>query len=281
MITISVPAKLIIHGEHSVVYGKPALSAAIDKRITINLIQKDKKIEISAKSNIPIGIGLGSSAALSAASAAVLSQTFNLDLSLDQINDLAYDFEREFHGNPSGADNTIVTFGGFLWFRKEAEYLKLTKIINPKEFKLIPEFVLINTGKPTETTAEMVAQVKKLYNRRPKHTQKILNDQETQTQKCREALKNNRPRLLKESFRLGQRNLAKLGVVSDKTKMLIYAIELLGGVAKISGAGGKKENSGILIVYHKNPDTIYKFAKQKKLNCLKTKLGQPGLIIKN
>jgi len=277
---ISAPAKIIIHGEHSVVYNKPALLAALDKRLTASIKLNNKNLSLTAKSDIPIGVGLGSSAALSVVSAAVIDKTFNLNLSKEQINEIAYDLERQFHGSPSGADNTVSTYGGFLWFRKELEYLKLIKLIDPKELKLIPEFVFINTGKPVETTLQMVAQVRKLYNRRPKYTQKILNDQEIQTKKCLTALKTNKPALLKESIRLGQRNLEKLGVVSDKTKMLIRALEMLGASAKISGAGGKLKNSGLLIVYHKNPDIIYQFAKQQRLNCIKAKLGQPGLTIK-
>lgn len=279
---ISAPAKIIIHGEHSVVYGKPALLAAIDRKITVSLQQKKDKLIISAASNIPIGIGLGSSATLSVVSAASFSQAFNLNLTKTQINDLAYHFEHQFHANPSGADNTISTYGGFLWFRKEAEYLKLFKIINPKNLKLIPHFVLINTGTPQETTADMVNKVRRLFNRRPKFTQKILNDQEIQTKKCLHALKENKPLLLKESFHLGQKNLERLNVVSDKTKMLIRALEMLGASAKISGAGGFKTNSGIVIAYHKNPKIIYDFTKQRDLPVIKTKLAQPGLtILKN
>jgi len=294
MITITTPAKIIIHGEHSVVYGKPALLAAIDKKITITLktITTDNKppsstttpslfqIQLTAKSDIPIGIGLGSSAALSVSTSAVLNKAFNLNLSKSQINDIAYLLEKNYHQDPSGADNTTSTYGGFLWYQKIADYLKLFKTIDPKSLKLIPQFVIINTGTPAESTAQMVFSVKKLKNNRPKYTQKILNDQEIQTKKCLHALKIGNPNLLSQSIYLGQKNLEKLGVVSDKTKMLVKAIELLGGAAKISGAGGKKTNSGILLAYHKNPDLIYDFVKTQKLKTIKTTLATPGLTIK-
>src|SRR3989344_3174282 len=46
-ITVSAPGKIHFLGEHVVVYGKPALLAAIDKRCTVSISQrKDKRIEI-------------------------------------------------------------------------------------------------------------------------------------------------------------------------------------------------------------------------------------------
>src|SRR5947207_70509 len=49
-IKVSAPGKIHLLGEHSVVYGKPAILAAIDKRCFVELTpRKDKKIEIISK----------------------------------------------------------------------------------------------------------------------------------------------------------------------------------------------------------------------------------------
>jgi len=46
MITIFVPAKIHLLGEHAVVYGKPALLAAINKRISVQIVpSKIKSIQ--------------------------------------------------------------------------------------------------------------------------------------------------------------------------------------------------------------------------------------------
>lgn len=50
MVTVSAPGKVILFGEHAVVYGKPSLAGAIDKRIYVNLEIRDDDV-ISIKSN--------------------------------------------------------------------------------------------------------------------------------------------------------------------------------------------------------------------------------------
>jgi len=36
----------------------------------------------------------------------------------EEINDVAYEGEKGYHGTPSGIDNTASTFGGLIWFEK-------------------------------------------------------------------------------------------------------------------------------------------------------------------
>lgn len=49
MVAVSAPGKVILFGEHAVVYGKPSLVSAIDKRIYVNLeVRGDNKITINS-----------------------------------------------------------------------------------------------------------------------------------------------------------------------------------------------------------------------------------------
>ena len=83
--------------------------------------------------------------------------------------------------------------------------------------------------------------------------------------------------ILIECIRFGEENLEKLGVVGDKARFLIRAIEKLGGAAKITGAGGFQEGSGMLVVYHKDIEQILTYAKQKKLEAMNIKIGEEGV----
>jgi mevalonate kinase len=101
------------------------------------------------RSAIPIGSGLGSSASISVCLATALlvmgehiprphhersqkqrtaeETQDNVDGEvLKTINGWAYLGEKCIHGNPSGVDNTVATFGGGVVFRKERRERKLS-----------------------------------------------------------------------------------------------------------------------------------------------------------
>ncbi|MCX6732426.1 MAG: hypothetical protein NTV98_02705 [Candidatus Roizmanbacteria bacterium] len=195
-IRYSAPGKAILSGEHAVVYGKPALVCAIDKRLSITFTNSDKTIyqdaifpileksvvdflkskkqEIkkvtytySVESSIPIGRGLGSSAAYCACISAGLLELFSgREWGKDEINICAYQMEKYFHKNSSGVDTSTSIMGGLLYYRKEFEFLKTISSLAikiPEVF--IKSLILLDTGKPLETTGEMVQSVGILFNK--------------------------------------------------------------------------------------------------------------------
>ena len=277
MITVSVPGKIHLMGEHAVVYGKPALLSAINRRMRVS-IEKSKKMEIfttesptcvfyalekvkeylkldllspmriSIDSDIPAGFHLGSSAATAvgviAALIYFLKKTWNPTL----INAIAYEVEKKQHGNPSGGDNTTVAFGGLVWFRKEMEFLKSMQqldIVIPSAFN---HFYLIDTGRPKETTGEMVAFVKT-----QKNLQAFLDANEIQTKNILVGIKEKNEGELLDAIQQGEKTLETIGVVSKKVIPIIRSIEKAGGAAKILGGGGRKEGIGYLLCYSHNP----------------------------
>lgn len=281
MVTVSVPGKIHLMGEHAVVYGKPALLSAINRRLTVTVtggfqkqngyvadilrivknhfgFKKLPGITLSITSEIPSGYHLGSSAAVAvgvvAATSYFLKKVWNPQL----FNQLAYEAEKIQHGNPSGADNTVVTMGGLIWYRKELEFLKS---IWQLPFKLpahLNHFSLIDTGKPKEGTGEMVAFVAKRNH--PKadqplagNMQRFFDANETETKRIAVAIKEGDEKLLIDAMRKGQRSLEGMGVVSKKVIPVIRAIEKSGGVAKILGGGGRTNGVGYLLCYAKKP----------------------------
>ena len=289
MIKISAPGKIHLLGEHSVVYGKPAILAAIDLRVYVTIqantdhtsevdlkmrqviepiIKKYLKLktlpsyQIQIESQLPIGSGLGSSAAISASYIAALLSFLKVKWNLNLINEMTFEAEKVFHGNPSGGDNSTVVNGGLIMFKKGQEPAPLTSKIK--------RFILIPSGKPVESTKQMIKIAK------PK-IHSILNNQEFLTKQLVLALKDGNEKLLVTVIKKGERNLESIGVVSPFAKSIIREIEKLGGAAKISGAGGVKQGSGMLLTYHKNPKKILNYAKQNNLEAFIIKLGEEGL----
>lgn len=278
-IKISCPGKIILMGEHAVVYGRPALVAAVDKRMTM-IIQTDGKITVSKiRSEIPLGIGMGSSAALSviqAASKFALSGKTDLNRNLlAKINQLAIDYEKSYHVNSSGVDPTICTYGGVLWYKKT----KKGKIFKKLNLKRFPRFVLINTGRPLETTGQMVAMVREKRKKEKKKIDGLLDTIEQQTKLFLLALEKRNDELLKNTIQNCQICLEDLGVVSPLAQEIIRKIEKIGGAAKICGGGGIKKGTGILLCYHQNPEKILKLGHDLGLEAFKVKFGVKGLTI--
>lgn len=311
-IRVSAPGKLILLGEHAVVYGKPAIIASVAKRCFITLTpHNDKRIEIlsenhdqpldypafiisqtldyfnkkapsgftlSINSEIPIGAGMGSSAALAVSIAAAVSLFLGEKLDKEKINNIAYLVEQKKHGNPSGADNSACCHGGLLWFRKETPDLK---IISHLPFNIPGEitknFLTIFTGTPKESTKEMVSIVGKLTKKRPKFTQSIFDSQESLTRELLTALKNGKEEIIKNCILQGEKNLELLGVVPPFAKSFIKKIEKKGGAAKICGAGGKTKGAGILLAYHTNTKIIKKLAQSQKFDCSPVSFSTEGV----
>ena len=74
-------------------------------------------------STIPVGAGLGSSAAFAVAISASLCRFYGHPE--DHIAKWAFIVEQIIHGNPSGIDDAVVYHGGLVVFKKEQEMVQL------------------------------------------------------------------------------------------------------------------------------------------------------------
>ena len=116
------------------------------KKMNINASKSGLKIILEG--NLYCASGIGASAASCVAIARALSDYFDMNLSDDEINDIAYEGEMGYHGTPSGVDNTASTFGGLIWFQKgENNTIEKISMRNPVEI------VIGNTGKVANTVA--------------------------------------------------------------------------------------------------------------------------------
>jgi mevalonate kinase len=176
----SAKTKLILFGEHSAVYGYPAIGLSLPWEVTvsitpaeqmqwkideldskhkskldelINVIPKifpelsvSSPIEINIESDAPIGIGVGSSAALCVALTKCLISHLNLEKrkyrpeeeKRHTIWQYAHKLEKIFHDTPSGIDTGISTFENLCYFeRKNGMDLPICVQMGPTKLSLI------------------------------------------------------------------------------------------------------------------------------------------------
>ncbi len=304
-------------GEHAVVYGKPAVLAAVSQRMYVtvcsrqfavdskkeNFLKELRKkdaflnaiceivknkyqtklpdVSFSVSSTIPSGSGMGSSAAFAASVVGVLTLLLKKPWDVGTINELTFVAEKHQHGNPSGGDNSVVCFGGLLWFRREFEFLKTFWLLPMKIPQSFSPIVLVDTGKPEESTGSMVKTVASSFELRASKSrkQRILEEIEEETKQVVLGIHDEDEDRFLTAIKKGEGLLEGLGVVCQKTKEFIRAIEKKGGVGKISGAGGIKAGSGIVLCMHKNPQEIKDIAKQFGFPLFSTLLGQPGVRV--
>ncbi|HSM31516.1 MAG TPA: hydroxymethylglutaryl-CoA reductase, degradative [Woeseiaceae bacterium] len=151
----SAAGKVILLGEHAVVYGKHALALPIPGAVSASVKEAAKLVlevpdwglsrEISPEANgvdaavrrilenlglgrqgfairvrsaLPRAMGLGSSAAFAVAIVRAFDRLLDLSLGDERVNEIAFDCEKLAHGNPSGVDNTLATFARPMLFRR-------------------------------------------------------------------------------------------------------------------------------------------------------------------
>jgi hydroxymethylglutaryl-CoA reductase len=148
--------KIILLGEHSVVYGRHAIAtpigltiqaeathqehgtelviarwdkdaaydpigAGLAEQVTALIAERlglaGKGMRVDVFPHVPRASGLGASAALAVAIIRAIADRFGLDISDTAVSSLAFECERIVHGTPSGIDNTVATFGRSILFR--------------------------------------------------------------------------------------------------------------------------------------------------------------------
>lgn len=295
-VVASAPAKVILFGEHFVVYGTPAIALAIDKRAyvraenrsdqrlyirslnlhsaayfedgTFKIEKGDAKearpkfepiklavekilkkhgdnvgVNIEIDSSIPIGAGLGSSAAVIAAAAAAVGELLNIKLTKENLFHITCEGEKVVHGTPSGIDSAISVFGGTLLFRTD-------KGFNPLDYVMNIPIVVGDTGveRPTRVQVEKMREIREKY---PKVVEPIMLAAGEIVVTAIEAFKKNDLNTLGRLMNINQGLLAGLGVSDESLERLINAARKAGALgAKLTGAGG----GGCMIALARNED---------------------------
>lgn len=304
-VKVNAPGKLILSGEHAIVYGKPALAMAVNRyatasatpqllplvsfdlsdlayehdlpltalnrlkgRIKYNyqrfisgefkirdVLQKPVElaqfafslfleslnlkltqgIRIRLQSDIPIGCGMGSSAATILSIVHAIAHHLKVELTSDIFFRLALEAENMQHGYSSGLDLQVSLHGGCV-FVKEGQTFS-------RSVPNVPMY-LVNTGMPKTTTGECVIHAERFFKE-----SSIAEDFAAVTEAMDAGLQANQVAEIRRAILANHELLVKIGVVPEKIQTFINKIKMLEGAAKICGAGAVSgDRAGIVLV---------------------------------
>ncbi|XP_054449954.1 mevalonate kinase [Pteronotus mesoamericanus] len=252
-------------------------------------------LDITVCSELPAGAGLGSSAAYSvclAAALLTLCEEIPNPLKdgeatgrwtaedLELINTWAFQGESVIHGNPSGVDNAISTWGGVLRYQQG----KMSALKRPPALKIL----LTNTKVP-RSTRDLVLRVRNRLLKFPEIVAPLLTSIDAISLECEQVLREMAAAaptpehylLLEELVDMNQHQLNALGVGHASLDQLCQVTMAHGLHSKLTGAGGG--GCGITLLRPDVEEPVVEATKQALsgcgFDCWKTSIGAPGISI--
>jgi mevalonate kinase len=255
--------KIVLLGEHAVVYGMPAIAAGIslgataravpDASSSIRIAEREAcagdgselsraleqtcaalgvaphRIEVDV--NLPLGSGLGGSAAIGVAVTRALLSSSGIAESRERVLGGAAAWEQVFHGNASGVDAAAAYAGSCIWFTKEH---------GPEPmFVALPLHLAICLAGPPASTKEMVANVRTLGERRPDLLGKSLAGIESLVKNAKLCIEAGDLHGLGQLMNYNQMLLSGLFLSTPEIERACAVAREAGALgAKLTGAGG-------------------------------------------
>lgn len=262
--------KIILMGEHSVVYGEPSVAIPFPAtqikttvqaaegettieclfykgllndmpelleslkaviQVSLDRLGQNESLSINIDSTIPAERGMGSSAAVAVATTRGIYDFYKQALSHEELLEIVDISEKIAHGNPSGLDALMTSSSAPYYYIKGQP-------VTPIELRLAAVLVVADTGK-TGQTKEAVASIgekirgknKALYQRKITELGHLAKD-------SKDYLSHNQPEQLGLAMNQAQNLLSELGVSSlELDALVVSALSHNALGAKLTGGG--------------------------------------------
>ena len=191
----------------------------------INSEQNASGLEITIDSDIPIGVGLGSSSACCVAATASISELFN-ELSSEEILKMSIEAEKTIFPDTSGADCTVCTYGGMI------EYPSVEKIDNTFDLNL-----LIANSMIPHNTKNSVEKVNKFKENDEERFSQLCDLETKLIDEVITAMKNNDATTFGLKMSENQKYLEEIQISNDTLRDMISSLKEISLGTKITGAG--------------------------------------------
>ncbi len=302
----SAPSKVILFGEHAVVYGEPAIAVAINLRTTvmmerareysvngeplddryhryikkaIELLWDGEPLRITTASAVPSASGMGSSASITVATVSALLAMMGREEERNvALNSFRVEYETQ--GRASPIDTSTVTHGkgilvanrkmdNFLWEVERGGTRWYIHHLEVPPLKLVVGFSGIKGHTP-----EMVEKVRRFYTWNA-FAREVIREIGRITLEAIEPLENEDYERIGELMNRNNKLLTILGVSHPKLKEMIDASLRYSYGAKITGAGG----GGCMIALTDEQDEVAKAIEEVGGKAYKVSIAQRGYEI--
>jgi len=226
-------------------------------------------IEIDLSLDIPIGSGLGSSAAVTVATLAALFKYHGKKFNRSLLAKKAHEIEESVQGIASPLDTRVSTYGGLIYLSKDKKIAKFNT-------NLKSSFVIGYTSK-RGNTGRMVKSVKALKTRHPDIINPIIKTIGQITEEAKLAIVNKEEYKIGELMNINQGLLDSIGVNTNELSRMIYLARKAGATgSKITGAGG---GGSILACCPINQDKVFKAINYHD-KAIKVNFSKEGVFVK-
>lgn len=186
---------------------------------------------LAATMRVPSGAGMGSSAALGVAVLRALDAARGISRPDEEIYERSLDWERVFHGNPSGVDNAMATHGGMAQFTKGQALLRVV----PRH----PVSLVVAYSGSSSSTKLMVDSVARQLAKDPVGMNKAFDAIAAIVSNGKLALETGDLKSLGQLMTMNHKLLSGMMLSTDALEEMIAAAVDAGALgAKVTGAGG-------------------------------------------
>ena len=229
----------------------------------INSDQNVSGLEITIDSDIPIGVGLGSSSACCVAAVASICGLFK-ELSSEEILGMSIETEKTIFPDTSGADCAVCTYGGMI------EHPSIEKIDNTFDLNL-----LIANSMIPHNTKNSVEKVNKFKENDEERFSQLCNLETKLIDEVITAMKNNDATTFGLKMSENQKYLEEIQVSNDTLRGMISSLKEISLGTKITGAG----DGGCIIalVKDENMDKVPALLPKDK-ECFSAKIDTKGVV---
>ena len=231
----------------------------------INSDQNVSGLEITIDSDIPIGVGLGSSSACCVAAVASICGLFK-ELSSEEILGMSIETEKTIFPDTSGADCAVCTYGGMI------EHPSIEKIDNTFDLNL-----LIANSMIPHNTKNSVEKVNKFKENDEERFSELCHKETKLIDEVIVAMKNNDATTFGLKMSENQKYLEEIQVSNDTIDGMISSLNEISLGSKITGAG----DGGCIITLVKDENVSKVSALLgKDKECFSAKIDTKGVVWK-